>query len=1594
MCFLVTLAALLLPLTLSAQYLVSGSGDPDANGVYQQVGIHNGKPYYSNGEYNLFYRDCTTKWAIGISLTDHPYYSSNVDGDTPTNEGWHVGGKYTGEVHGTVMVARMNSIAFDKTAVVESRLNDGTFNDSIRMLLYTIDDPFTGANGDDFVADGKVTVSNLPEGLSINIIRKGDSMLVAYITGTAAAHGVSDNVHNLTLTFSNSAFTDGEADGIAYSTHAGLHVLFMVKYLAYGADESPDVNGLYFLAGMFNNRPYYVNTDSTYDFKYKGCEWGAQWALTDADGGCPYYSTSVNQETLPGDGWYDDGGGDGDDDTLFVVPVNGLHYSTLVLHEDTLDNGSITDTLVITYMAREGGNAFTGSNGDDFVAGGKATVSNLPEGLTASLLRVNDTTLVLKLNGQATSHEFDASVDNLVLTLTNEAFTGDDASQVGNASMAGIHIWFRLKIAVYGARYNPEANGIYTSSGTFGGKPLFTKDDLLIAYRGCDAKWILKEYDPTGCPLYSTAVDGDLPAVDNWSDGGRGGSGEDTIYVVRFNTLAIDGKSFFESPSDDGSIEKPLLVKLLDPTGTNRFAGEYMENLVTTGRVTFSNIPEGMEAVALQLNDTAVLLGIGGNAVHHEFADNVSNIEVTFNNTAFTTGNAAEVFNHTLGGISLYFNSKYEVMGSTFEPAVNGTYVASGVFNNKPYYTKDEYILGYRHCGIKWVIIDGGDPLNLGSGYCPVFRNDTDSEWPPIDGWEDSDLIVYPHQSILAGNRVFSESKQHNNLFDGKDTLVVAYFFPVSGSVFSGDNGSDFVADGKVTLSNLPDGLTASLLRTGDTTLAMTIKGRTLASTDQIISLTFNDNAFTGTTAGRVLYASELEFLLDYHDEFLVASTGGDFTTIGEALESPLVSEGDVLNLAAETFTEDNLYITKSLIIRGQGPGKTIVQSDETPGTAFFPIFRYDNNYDPDNWLVIENLTLRNGQYNYGGAIHARYVTLSIHNCELVDNYALYQGGAVYIDQGSLHCTHSTFTGNKTTYTTPNSWQGGGAVWMSGGGSAWPIARIENTTFAGNESPSYGGALFSGLETEVMNCTFSGNKASYGGAIYRYSFQLTIHNSLVADNTATNAGPDIYGSLNAYFSLIENTSGATINGSDNITGTDPGLMALADNGGITRTCAIGALSAAADQGNNTGAPELDQRGIPVFNTTKDIGAYEFNSTPMISVSAPEMSVEVAVGDTVETIYTVSAINLTSPLVIRSTGLTALSLVHGSATGSDEVQLDPDVNGTIAATRIFMLTSATAFGTRIDSLIHETPDADTIAVPVTVMALTRPSGDNGSLTISRNTSHDFAISDFFFADPDGDAMAGIVVVSKETNGDLEHNGVNVTDGAVCAGISGLNFRPYADAYGKPYATFSFRVIDNAGLLSQEAYTMTINVNYVPELQNPIPDGNATAGTAYSYMVPVNTFNDPDAAVDPIYTATLADGSPLPAWLTLDGATGTFSGTPVEAGTLTIKVTATDEDNASASDEFVLTIAAANAVDDRLDKAVNVFPNPTDGLVNVNIPIAEGSMVMKVCNLTGETVMIRTLENASNPVDFSAFPAGVYIMKLSNEQQTVIRRIVVN
>jgi len=102
--------------------------------------------------------------------------------------------------------------------------------------------------------------------------------------------------------------------------------------------------------------------------------------------------------------------------------------------------------------------------------------------------------------------------------------------------------------------------------------------------------------------------------------------------------------------------------------------------------------------------------------------------------------------------------------------------------------------------------------------------------------------------------------------------------------------------------------------------------------------------------------------------------------------------------------------------------------------------------------------------------------------------------------------------------------------------------------------------------------------------------------------------------------------------------------------------------------------------------------------------------------------------------------------------------------------------------------------------------------------------------------------------------------------------------------------------------------SFTIDFPPVLDNPISDQETLEGTNYNFLIPSNTFSDPEA-LDLTLTATLADDSPLPIWLSFNTISERFSGIPGEEdiGTIELKIIATDPFNQTVFDTYFLQIS---------------------------------------------------------------------------------------
>lgn len=301
-----------------------------------------------------------------------------------------------------------------------------------------------------------------------------------------------------------------------------------------------------------------------------------------------------------------------------------------------------------------------------------------------------------------------------------------------------------------------------------------------------------------------------------------------------------------------------------------------------------------------------------------------------------------------------------------------------------------------------------------------------------------------------------------------------------------------------------------------------------------------------------------------------VCASSCDFTTIQAAINDASTVNGDTINVNDAVHTEQGILVNKDLTIDGQGG---IVQANAARNTATDRVFKIANG----STVTIQNMTIRHGTGNtdvmgigLGGCIIVDQGTLTVVNSTIIDNNASYAGGGLMNNEGTLNINNSTVSGNVANVN------GGGVMNHVG------TLNINNSTISGNTTPGdYCGIYNSSGTATLSYSTIANNSARTGGGVYNGG-TLNIRSTIIADNTATASNPDCAGTLTSQdYNLVENMSGCTINGTttNNITGQDPKLLTLADNGGSTQTHAL-----------DDGSPAIEQ----ISSGTNDCGTDPFN----------------------------------------------------------------------------------------------------------------------------------------------------------------------------------------------------------------------------------------------------------------------------------------------------------------------------------------------------------------------------------------------------------------
>jgi hypothetical protein len=293
------------------------------------------------------------------------------------------------------------------------------------------------------------------------------------------------------------------------------------------------------------------------------------------------------------------------------------------------------------------------------------------------------------------------------------------------------------------------------------------------------------------------------------------------------------------------------------------------------------------------------------------------------------------------------------------------------------------------------------------------------------------------------------------------------------------------------------------------------------------------------------------------------------------------------------TLGPSSLLVNSAIVIRGNAAGITIGRDATAVDMRLFRVTSAGS-------LRLESISLTGGTARGPDDAEAR-------------------GGAIY-NNGTLEIVASTLDANRAIggdAATGNYGQRGygGAIFNDEGS-----VLLENATLSGNQA-------LSGTGPTVL--------ASFGGGVYSRNGSLSVYNSTITNSTSgtgrgvyvlaegalSTATVEIYSSIIAQADapvlqrdlvVAEDAGGAaSVSGSGNLIRThntyaaitipdpdDPLLAELSNNGGPTRTHALGAESQAIDEGANPRSLANDQRGAAfdrVVGTRADIGAFELQT---------------------------------------------------------------------------------------------------------------------------------------------------------------------------------------------------------------------------------------------------------------------------------------------------------------------------------------------------------------------------------------------------------------
>ncbi len=479
------------------------------------------------------------------------------------------------------------------------------------------------------------------------------------------------------------------------------------------------------------------------------------------------------------------------------------------------------------------------------------------------------------------------------------------------------------------------------------------------------------------------------------------------------------------------------------------------------------------------------------------------------------------------------------------------------------------------------------------------------------------------------------------------------------------------------------------------------------------------------------------------------------------------------------TLTNGAFGINSDLSISGPGAGQLSFSGNDV--SSVFQIVT-------GAIATIQGVTITHGSSSGNGGAITNAGSLTLSNAVVSNSAAAQSGGGIY-SSGTLTVNASEISGNTA---------GGDG----GGAASTGTSVIYDSTLSGNTATGNGGAVDNSGTLSVPQSTFSGNNAADGsGMENEASGTLVMAQSTVSGNIASSGAGGTVTNQNsgqAAVTIVNSVvAGNTAPGGDcvscgaqdNSNIFDVGavtlkLGALAQNGGPTRTLLPLAGSPAIGGGSvglvtDSGLPQSlanDQRGngyVRVVNNAVDLGAVQYNSGPVSSLSFTVTGSTVA-GNTLT--FTLHALTASGNPDGTYTGT-----IHFTSTDPQAV-LPADYTFVLSdnGTHVFTVTlatsgaqSVTATDTVVSSLqaVQSVSESPAAAATVTTTA---GSGQTANVGVAFATLLAVKVSDAF-----GNAVPGTTVVFTAPSSGA--SGTFVGGAATALVVSGNNGVATAPAF---------------------------------------------------------------------------------------------------------------------------------------------------------------------------------------------------------------------